>query len=1015
MLQAQLLSGHPLSHRLREAAFRRRNGTERLCFLDKSEYFSFNDGSFTHYDFECQMSDYLINERLLRNNNQTSHHFWFNDLTKLVANVSNFSFEYAHSTINTIWNKSLKTIKFNDGTIFINDALFYQIHGKDDCSLSVTKVSHDQSSFPQGHQSYNYEEEINQYCFSNSNYLTINDYDIRHIIQKVTQDNGYVTDYSYDAHNNLEETRISSGSHNDIIYQNSTYDNNNRLISQSSLIGSNEVNETYQYNAVFGYLSKIIQPNNLENIFLNDDSTGERNKTIKYQINSSVFIAQDNDYVDENTSSYSVSNDNYVINYENGEPVEVLYNNQTILQIDNYKTEFQGFVFWHHDYNYANGYQLATKYDCLNRLVTDGYLSYTYDAFNNVIAIYDETTSGLNASTYFTYDYYNQKTLENVFNNNLTMSFTYDDYHRLTNQSSIYDIAYTYFNSHYFENLIKKTTINYSQSILEINNDLDIYSRLIAKSIIFNNKGLKQSYEYYHSTLENNRSNAMIKKATYYDVDNNQLTSQREETYFYDNLGNISSVLINVSQTLDSIDYVYDQYGRIVEEWHKPLNRKYFYAYDVKGNIISRQEYRYALITDPSDLIVWHQYTYDTNYPDRLTSFDNQTITYDNVGNPITYLGKTMTWVRGTLLSSVIDGNDTIDFTYDGFAQRTSKTINNDIQTNYFYINGQLLKEEKTNTSLTINQTIIYLYSHQGLIGFVLNGSIYYYEKNITQDVISIRNANNAIVAKYLYDAYGNQKVLNPDDTENNNPSFIGNINPIRYRSYYYDSDLKMYWLTTRYYDPLTCRFISPDHYSYLDYQKLHGLNLYAYTKNNPVMYYDPSGHFSLGAFFVSLITKVTAVLTTIVATAIPVAICVFAVGCVASRFNSDFSNKKDNSQLENAPDDYIKIPYTELGFDISYKITNDKNNPDDPDKLTLTVFESWKYSADEIQTFLDWLKYEKGYSNIDVGRMKNEWMWHNFAYSIGFGVGSTKSVDVYFNAKDKIWGWFFDFFRIWG
>ena len=72
---------------------------------------------------------------------------------------------------------------------------------------------------------------------------------------------------------------------------------------------------------------------------------------------------------------------------------------------------------------------------------------------------------------------------------------------------------------------------------------------------------------------------------------------------------------------------------------------------------------------------------------------------------------------------------------------------------------------------------------------------------------------------------------------------FIGNINPIRYRSYYYDTDLKMYWLTTRYYDPEVGRFISPDHYSYLDYQKLHGLNLYAYSKNNPVMYYDPSGH----------------------------------------------------------------------------------------------------------------------------------------------------------------------------
>ena len=91
-------------------------------------------------------------------------------------------------------------------------------------------------------------------------------------------------------------------------------------------------------------------------------------------------------------------------------------------------------------------------------------------------------------------------------------------------------------------------------------------------------------------------------------------------------------------------------------------------------------------------------------------------------------------------------------------------------------------------------------------------------------------------------DAWGNHKVLNPDGTENTSAGFIGNINPIRYRGYYYDKDLGLYWLKTRFYDPQTGRFISPDSVEYLDPETLGGINLYAYCNNNPVMNVDPNG-----------------------------------------------------------------------------------------------------------------------------------------------------------------------------
>ena len=52
-----------------------------------------------------------------------------------------------------------------------------------------------------------------------------------------------------------------------------------------------------------------------------------------------------------------------------------------------------------------------------------------------------------------------------------------------------------------------------------------------------------------------------------------------------------------------------------------------------------------------------------------------------------------------------------------------------------------------------------------------------------------------------------------------------------------------MFWLSSRYYSPELCRFISPDDVEYLDPESVNGLNLYCYCLNNPISYYDPSGH----------------------------------------------------------------------------------------------------------------------------------------------------------------------------
>lgn len=91
--------------------------------------------------------------------------------------------------------------------------------------------------------------------------------------------------------------------------------------------------------------------------------------------------------------------------------------------------------------------------------------------------------------------------------------------------------------------------------------------------------------------------------------------------------------------------------------------------------------------------------------------------------------------------------------------------------------------------------------------------------------------------ARYIYEAWGNHTV----HTYNNDN--IGNINPIRYRGYYYDVESGLYYCNFRYYNPQWGRFISPDSVDYLDYDSVSDLNLYAYCNNNPVMLMDLTGH----------------------------------------------------------------------------------------------------------------------------------------------------------------------------
>ena len=182
-------------------------------------------------------------------------------------------------------------------------------------------------------------------------------------------------------------------------------------------------------------------------------------------------------------------------------------------------------------------------------------------------------------------------------------------------------------------------------------------------------------------------------------------------------------------------------------------------------------------------------------------------------------------------------------FAYDGFGNRRRK---NSI---YFTYDSQDNLIEQSNG-------LHFMYDHTGVMGFTYQGQTYFYQKDLQGNIFAIVNAAGVAVTFYHYDAWGNHKVYDADSLiEMTSPTFIGNLNPFRYRGYYYDTETKLYYLQSRYYDPEVGRFISADQVEYTTPEAFDGLNIYAYCNNNPVMYADPSGHFPV----LALILGVTA------------------------------------------------------------------------------------------------------------------------------------------------------------
>lgn len=291
--------------------------------------------------------------------------------------------------------------------------------------------------------------------------------------------------------------------------------------------------------------------------------------------------------------------------------------------------------------------------------------------------------------------------------------------------------------------------------------------------------------------------------------------------YRYDKCGNITEVYENGHL---SVRYAYDKLNRLIREDNKPRNMTVEYSYDQNGNITNQCKCLFTLKEDLSGENVHHyRYVYDG---DKLVSYNGGSISYNNLGNPDVYRSKQVEWQYGNRLVKL--GN--ITFGYDGLGRRSFKT-------------GIQFLYDNENKLIYQSNGLEFIYDNSGIAGLVYQNEVYFYRKDAQGNIIAILDSTGAVVVKYAYDAWGRHNITDGSGEQITDLNHIANLNPFRYRGYYYDTETQLYYLQTRYYDPETGRFISQDDIDYADPETINGLNLYAYCANNPVMNVDPNGN----------------------------------------------------------------------------------------------------------------------------------------------------------------------------
>lgn len=673
----------------------------------------------------------------------------------------------------------------------------------------------------------NYLFKIEQNKNASYHIYILDDKDNKKYLKWVDNTFEFVSDYSDIEGNYLYEFYFEDASRV-FIQQEAVYSSDGRFVQS---VKDSLLNETkYTVNKTNGLVEMITNAKGNETSYLYNNKNQikkikQGNKEINYNYNSQNQLSE----IIQGNKTYNFSYDEFL--HESNFKI----NNRALISYT-----FEG----------KNGNILSLKYG------NNSVINFQYDEFNRVKKAKKENNeyeylynnngdihrlSEKDGESYFLYD--EDKRIKRYTNNRYyTISYNDEENNLITERKhNNFNIEYYYDKDN---NIIKQTlkfdneshlienTYNNDGIVLESNLDSTKIKYTYDELLRVTNKNINNNYEAKYEYLSiGNRTSTLVKSIT---------NGNTKYCYKYDKLYNVTDVYLN-NNLINH--YEYDNYNELISDEDYVNNIRTEYTYDNEGNILKR--IKKNISTNESVKIDSYEYK-ETSWEDLLTKYNDELITHDEIGNPLTIGSKKLTWVNGRQLNTYEYDKLLVSYKYNVNGVRTEKVVNG-IKTEY-YLEGNNIIYEKTDSDI-----IYYLYDYTGVIGFILNKKIYYYVKNLQSDIIGIVDSNNTLVVKYEYDSFGN--VLSVKDS-NNQPiidtTHIGHINPFRYRSYYFDKETNLYYLNTRFYNPEWGRFINVD--GCLGSNTLADkYNLFSYCSNNPIKLSDKNGTWSIIDFFISL------------------------------------------------------------------------------------------------------------------------------------------------------------------